>query len=454
MMAAGAIAATNHHGSRRRWKASRSDYERGSWNNSDEGPNSAWLCIFTVVGTILVSVGGWYGWSSFSDPRATNVAIYNQWVDNWVAPGTGGRAAIERTTFSYRVVSPLATTKACPCQDACGADAACKEACEPCSPVTMEEVDPRGERAQAVAWSEFAKASDDSAGGGLHHLSALNAANNASDIKTYDPLVLEMDHIFPAEPVGTWDGGKWTGAKWVLEVKAEEAGKPPLQFLLNDRAGDKPGVALLKEIPTHANSKMCRLHHNNNMHDHQCWDRVAANKVCMLLNHSAEDSWQQATGANGADGQFGCRVTVGNFPDAEVTYSTYCPDSPARLSPAYTQSCDFSRLQFVVRSGTDPYVLVRQFTKGTMDLGSTPAQTWWQGVIMVTVGCLLLCPGVALSVNSLLEARRMRAAQNRSAHQFHDVAAGAQRVSMDTATSDEEVGFYDRSKGGPHAPPP
>mmetsp|Transcript_21112 Transcript_21112/g.48834 ORF Transcript_21112/g.48834 Transcript_21112/m.48834 type:complete len:322 (+) Transcript_21112:77-1042(+) len=268
-----------------------------------------------------------------------------------------------------------------------------------------------------------------------------------SDIKTYQPLVLQMDHVFPSEPVGEWDGGKWTGHKWVLEVKAEEPGKAPLQFLLNDRAGDKPGVTLLKEIPAHANSKMCRLHHGNNMHDHQCWDRVAANKVCMLLNQTADGSWAPATGANGPNGAFGCHVTVGNYPDEEVFYSSFCPESPARLSPTFTQTCDFGRLSFVLRSGADPYVLTRQFTKGTMDLGNTPSQTWLQGVIMVVVGGLLLCPTFALSFQGCLDARRRRAESNRRAHVFDDIrGSGAPRESVDTNTSDEEMGYGSKSK--------
>jgi len=66
-----------------------------------------------------------------------------------------------------------------------------------------------------------------------------------------------------------------------------------------------------------ANAKMCRLHHQNNMHDGRCHDRMSLNNVCMLLNETSAGGWALATGSGatvGGSGHFGCHVDPREIP--------------------------------------------------------------------------------------------------------------------------------------------
>jgi hypothetical protein len=145
---------------------------------------------------------------------------------------------------------------------------------------------------------------------------------------------------------------------------------------------DIDDIEPLKEVPVAANTKMCRLHHGNNFHDHRCWDREAISSVCLRLNYTS-DGWKAPEGMNR-----GCAA------GSELSFSRSCPGSSimGRNQLNDEPGCDFSHVNFTVRSMDDPHTIAMQLTDGSLNFGYTPHENWVTGIVMMVVGGVLLCP--------------------------------------------------------------
>mmetsp|Transcript_21779 Transcript_21779/g.34130 ORF Transcript_21779/g.34130 Transcript_21779/m.34130 type:complete len:432 (-) Transcript_21779:241-1536(-) len=334
----------------------RSSYE----DDYEDGPNMCWVAIFCVSGVALVITGAVYMQSSFSDPRADTIKTYNNYVDYWT---DAGRPHFEQTQWTYRVVSPVSReveVRIANCTKTAANNCMKKE-------IQLAEVPSSDADAVTVAWKSL-KAD--------HNNETLDRNQYLQDIHQYSPLKF-LDHGFlPKNPVGEFEDYKFNGPKYTIQIKGEVGGK--------SKTWELEPMVLMKDVVVGANQKMCRLHHGNNFHSGQCWDRLALHHICVQFNYT-NGEWSSKPNPAGG---FGCEGLQ------EARYARSCPSKGLHHLSQHHQSCDFSPVNLTLRSADDPHIKALIMTAGTLNFGSTPKENWQSGIIMLVVGCIMLCPAV------------------------------------------------------------
>jgi hypothetical protein len=362
MAAAAAMISRKHrNASFGQYRSSRSYYD-----DDHDGPNMCWLTIFGIVGVILIGTGAWYGWDSYEDPRIVAIQPYNTVVDLW---NTRDRAKFAGTVFEWRLISPqkdMVTIKG-DCTDEAGTiPAGCTKTHQEAQ---YKDVDAAA--AAAVPWVAMQQAVI---------AEPLSSDQNMKGINSYEPLRYVGKAVLPESLPGQLTnlddghGVHWTGHMYKLQLRARKDGKETIF--------DIEPIEPMKETPVAANVKMCRLHHGNNFHDHRCWDRVVISQVCMRLNYTS-DGWQKPK-----DMPLGCAGT------SELAFSRSCPGSASigRGQVGDNPGCNFSNVDFTVRSLDDPHIAAMSMTKGTLNFGYTPHENFITGVVLLSIGLILLCP--------------------------------------------------------------
>mmetsp|Transcript_68927 Transcript_68927/g.111834 ORF Transcript_68927/g.111834 Transcript_68927/m.111834 type:complete len:496 (-) Transcript_68927:317-1804(-) len=355
---------------------------RSNYQEDDDGPNLCWMLVFGVCGVTLIGFGAWYAYDSFEDPRIVALRPYNHAIGEW---NGHARTEFAQTIFEWRLVSP--TPEKVTIQGNCTDDAGtvpsgCLKTHEV---MQFKNVDPAASNAP---WTKMVAAMI---------TEPLARDQNMEGITAYEPLRWVGTGVLPASLPGRLEPGSngvtaWTGGNYKLQLRARSAGK--------ETVFDIETIQPLKETPVAANLKMCRLHHGNNFHDHRCWDRVAISQVCLRLNHTS-DGWKAPE-----DMQRGCAAGT------ELSFARSCPGSAAmgRGQMSDDPGCDFSQVNFTVRSLEDPHTVAMSLTHGTLNFGYTPHENWVTGLIMMCVGGVLLCP-VAPVVCMWLSQKRSRHSQ-------------------------------------------
>ena len=334
-------------------------YRRSSYQDSDDdGPNMCWVVLFGVCGIALLGSGAWYAYDSFDDPRLVAIKPYNEAVDAW---NNQKRSVFADSVFEWRLVSPLPEPVTIE-----GADGQTNTVDR------FKEVDPKSPEAKAVPWTGMAQ---------VKVVEPLAHDQSLEGIHTYEPLRWVGSGVLPAAPPGhleEQDGViKWSGAEYQLQLRATTKSGKSSVFNVEP-------IEPMKEVAVAANTKMCRIHHHNNFHNGRCWDRVAISQVCMRLAHTLEGGW----GAP-ADG-----VSRGCAAGAELSFGRSCPGAgySSHGLGAQDPGCDFSHVNFTVRSMDDPHIIAMSLTDSTLNFGNTPHENWVTGILMMCVGGVLLCP--------------------------------------------------------------
>jgi hypothetical protein len=346
--AAAMIASRKHRNLGSRYGASRGHYS--AHDEDGDGPNMCWIVLFGVCGVALIGSGAWYAYDSFEDPRMVAVERYNSVVDDW---SSRGREQFASTAFEWRLVSPQAekVTVQGNCED--------EEGTIPpgCTKTHTEDVykDVDPDKADKVPWTRMVEDLT------KHPLAS---DQNMKGIKDYEPLNWVGTGVLPAHPPGHLEKGQsgvmeWTGSKYKLQLRATKDDKVSVF--------DVDPIDPLKEVVAAANIKMCRIHHGNNYHDQRCWDRVAISQVCLRLNYTS-DGWQAPEG-----------IPRGCAAGTELAFARHCPGAAIGsrghgmdLDPG----CDFSHVNFTVRSMDDPRTKAMAITDGSLNFGNTPHENW------------------------------------------------------------------------------
>jgi len=382
-----------------------------------------WIAIFAVTGCSLLIAGGVYAHASFDDPRAVSVTTYNGIVDMW---SMKFRKEFEESSFSWRLITPQRQEVTIP-GTTCPPDSV-EVDCTPTETTTKEmmvAVNVTEEEKQKINWVDM----DD--GVGDDHLAR---DQKVDDIHTYSTLEYHAGDIFPSEPDGEWDDTTWTGPEYLLEVRAEMPGKEPSTFTIGP-------LPLMKQTIIGANQKMCRIHYGNNMHHGHCWDTFALSHICIELNQTANGWSANEYGGIGCGGM------------QEVVYGKHCPYSKGLLT-ARSPACDFSPVNITLRSSNDPHAKAMEMTLGTLNFGPTPSENWQQGIIMLSVGALLLLPVMATGYYKYYKNRKVY--RDDMARDFDSIRTGSSRSrSMSPPTrfaveSDDDVVYAQPAAyGGP-----
>jgi hypothetical protein len=231
--------------------------------------------------------------------------------------------------------------------------------------------------------------------------------------------------MLPASVPGHWDMDKqaWTGPAYKFQVRAVHKGEETVVALA-------PAVAY-QEVHIGANQKMCRLHHGNNFHSGRCWERLAFNGACLQLA-LVEGKWARPTykDAQGKDReQLGC---TGN---TEILFRPSCPGNGYHRILGSDPACDFSLANATIRSNADPYVQAGIMTGGTYAFGDTPHEVWVQGIIMIVVGTIMLCPVIPVLLVNCSRRRAAYASRMRTDSWLDPVTANARARSAAVSVS-------------------
>lgn len=344
-----------------------SPYRSRSSFDEDDGPNACWLMIFAVCGVSLVGMGAWYAYDSFDDPRNVAILPYNRAVAAW---NNEGRREFADSVFEWRLVSPrpqMVTIKG-NCEDK---EETTPKGCTKTHEVQqLKDVDPASSDAP---WVPMVQA---------HIPEPLSRDQSMEGILPYEPLRWVGTGVLPASPPGHLERGedgmnRWTGSKYKLQLRARSPGNDGKVAIF-----DIEEIEPMKEVPVAANTKMCRLHHGGNFHDQRCWDREAIAAVCLRLNYTS-DGWKAPEG-----------MSRGCVAGTELSFSRSCPGSSimGRSQLSDEPGCDFSHVNFTLRSIDDPHTVAMTLTDGTLNFGYTPHENWVTGIVMMVVGGVLLCP--------------------------------------------------------------
>jgi len=317
-----------------------SNYARSSYDDNGDNPNTCWMITFAFFGVVLFGTGAWYAFDSFDDSRNIAIQPYNKVVDSW---NSRDREVFASTVFEWRLVSPGAEKVTI--EDCVGEPLNCTKTRE----VTQyKDVDPGSSDAPWIPMAQALQAD------------SLARDQSMDGIHTYQPLRWVGTGVLPQSAPGHLERGDsgmvvWSGPLYKLQMRARKDGKETVL--------DVEEIAPMKEVVVAANNKMCRLHHGDNFHDQRCWDRMAVSSVCMRLSYTS-DGWVAPKDMS--------RSCIGN---SDLIFSRTCPGSRNQLVGPNTV-CDYSNVNFTVRSVDDPYMAAMVMTKNTLNFGYTPHENW------------------------------------------------------------------------------